>query len=244
MILDETSGLPLYHQLKDIIYNKIMSAEWSLGSQIPTEEEMVAEYKVSRSTVRSAIAELTRQGILSRKRGIGTFVVALNMDGYFVCDQGYPDKMDDSHENIAITSMLPDESVARLLKIDPSKPVFEFVRLMGKEELTIIEMNYIDQSLCPDLPDNPPTGKFYEWLGKKHHLDVHGWETILEATCFNEKESRLLGVEVGQSALLYKRLTTGAGGEPIYYSKSLFRGDRFCVSYSSATKGWITKIKL
>ena len=222
------------------MYGKIISGEWALGSQVPTEEELIAEYKVSRSTVRSAITELTRQGILSRKRGIGTFVDAIDMNS----DQFYPDKVDGPHENISITSVLPDEGLSRLLKIEPSKPVFEFLRLMGKERLSIIEKIYIDQAFCPDLPDNQPTGRFYEWLGKKHNIHIHEWETVLEVTCFTEEESLLISVKPGQPALLYKRLNISVNGFPIYFSKSLFRGDRFCASSSSKVKGWITKIRL
>ena len=242
-LLDETSGMPLYHQLREIMYGKIMSGEWALGSQVPTEEELVAEYKVSRSTVRSAIGELMRQGILNRKRGVGTFVVAINMNGYFIRDQFYPDKLDGTHENLAIATVQPGAEVAGLLRIDRSKPVFEFLRLMGKEPLIVIEKIYIDRSLCPDLAEDPPKGTFYEWLGKKHNIQVLDWETQLEAACLSEEEARLVGLQPGNPALLYKRLNIGTHGLPVYFSQSLFRGDRFCMSSSSAAQDWITKIR-
>ncbi|MFA4827785.1 MAG: GntR family transcriptional regulator, partial [Thermodesulfovibrionales bacterium] len=64
----------LYIQLENIFKNKIGDKKWSVGSQIPTEEELCKIYGVSKAPVRAAILELVRQGYLMRQQGKGTFV--------------------------------------------------------------------------------------------------------------------------------------------------------------------------
>lgn len=65
---------PLYIQVKKDITDNIMQGHWKIDSQIPTEMELMDMYRVGRETVRKSVAMLVQEGILYRKRGIGTFV--------------------------------------------------------------------------------------------------------------------------------------------------------------------------
>ena len=73
-IIDREDHQKLYLQLYDILKRKIESGGWSVGSQIPTEEDLCKMFNVSRATVRTAILELVRQGYLKRQQGKGTFI--------------------------------------------------------------------------------------------------------------------------------------------------------------------------
>jgi len=72
--IDRTSPLPLYHQLKTILDQKIEQDEWSTGDMIPSELELQESYGLSRTTVRLALGEMVNEGRLVRQRGRGTFV--------------------------------------------------------------------------------------------------------------------------------------------------------------------------
>ena len=61
-LIDENNPLPLYHQLQEILREKVVSGEWLPGSQIPTEIQLMETFGVSSSTVRNAILELVRTG--------------------------------------------------------------------------------------------------------------------------------------------------------------------------------------
>lgn len=74
MKLDENILVPLYYQLKQIIKEKILTGEWKTNQRIPSETELCSQYEISRGTVRQALMELVREGILYRKQGKGTFV--------------------------------------------------------------------------------------------------------------------------------------------------------------------------
>ncbi len=72
--LNSETSSPLYAQLMQKIKNSISNGELQTGERIAPEQELCAEYGVSRITVRKAITELEKQGILEKKQGKGTFV--------------------------------------------------------------------------------------------------------------------------------------------------------------------------
>jgi GntR family transcriptional regulator of arabinose operon len=64
-------------QLRALILSSLNKGELSVGDQLPTETEMTQKYGMSRGTIREGIALLVQEGILSRRRGAGTFVAGL-----------------------------------------------------------------------------------------------------------------------------------------------------------------------
>jgi GntR family transcriptional regulator len=66
---------PLYRQIAQDLKHKIDSGELEPGKQLPNEEELKAEYKASRNTVRDAIKWLAIRGLIVTRPGLGTFVV-------------------------------------------------------------------------------------------------------------------------------------------------------------------------
>ena len=73
MVLDQ-GPTPLYYQLKNILKSRILSNELKGNQRLPTETELCIEYNVSRVTVRQALSELMKDGLIYRDRGRGTFV--------------------------------------------------------------------------------------------------------------------------------------------------------------------------
>jgi DNA-binding GntR family transcriptional regulator len=73
--LDRYSPVPLYHQMATQIEAAIRSGELEPGDRLPNEIELAEQLQVSRPTLRRAIEELVRRGLLVRKRGFGTQVV-------------------------------------------------------------------------------------------------------------------------------------------------------------------------
>jgi GntR family transcriptional regulator len=73
-MLNPGSPIPLYHQLADILIEKIRSGTYSPGQMIPPETGLAKQYCIGRPTVRQAMDILVQKGLIQRKRGAGTFV--------------------------------------------------------------------------------------------------------------------------------------------------------------------------
>ncbi|WP_440962323.1 GntR family transcriptional regulator [Paenibacillus nitricinens] len=65
---------PKYQLILDDIKSKILSGDYNVGEQIPTESALQSMYEVSRQTVRKAILELSNEGFLRSEKGSGTYV--------------------------------------------------------------------------------------------------------------------------------------------------------------------------
>jgi GntR family transcriptional regulator len=74
--LDATRGVALYAQLAELWRYNIVSRKWPSGHRLDNFENLAAQYKVARITVRQAVARLVQEGLLSTQRGRGTFVLA------------------------------------------------------------------------------------------------------------------------------------------------------------------------
>lgn len=69
-----TEALPLYARVKDHILGNIRSGAWAPGRRVPSENELVESFRISRMTANRALRELTAEGFLARVPGVGTFV--------------------------------------------------------------------------------------------------------------------------------------------------------------------------
>lgn len=72
--VDWDSPLPAYYQIAVDLRQRVAGGEWRAGSQLPSEPQLAEQYDVSRMTLRQALQELTKEGVLLRRRGAGTFV--------------------------------------------------------------------------------------------------------------------------------------------------------------------------
>jgi GntR family transcriptional regulator len=73
-MLNPKSPIPLYHQLADILLERIRKGTYSPGQMIPSETDLAKQYRIGRPTVRQAMDTLVKKGLIQRKRGAGTFV--------------------------------------------------------------------------------------------------------------------------------------------------------------------------
>src|SRR3990172_190280 len=72
--VSRTEGIPLYVKIGEWLREKITEGELERGQKLPSEDELAAQYGVSRMTVRQGITDLIEDGLLYRRHGVGTFV--------------------------------------------------------------------------------------------------------------------------------------------------------------------------
>jgi GntR family transcriptional regulator len=65
------SSVPLHHQIAQVLRVRIESGRWASGDPM-TEQALCEEFRVSRTTVRQALAQLKQLGLLQARRGVGT----------------------------------------------------------------------------------------------------------------------------------------------------------------------------
>ena len=73
-MLNPHSPIPLYHQLAEILQDRIRSGTYGPGEMLPSEIGLAKQYGIGRPTVRQAMNLLVQKGLIQRRRGAGTFV--------------------------------------------------------------------------------------------------------------------------------------------------------------------------
>lgn len=147
-MLDRDSHVPLYIQLKNELTSKIKQGKWEIDTQIPTEKELMDEYKVGRATVREAVSLLENQGYIYKRHGIGTFVgrnqPSLGFEPLISLAFSLKARGINQKNIIAENkSLMPDKKLLNTMKWKEMKPCYYMKRIRYAEDLPIaVEHSY------------------------------------------------------------------------------------------------------
>lgn len=218
-------------RVREAVRNRLEMLD--VGDTIPPERQLATEFGVSRMTLRHAIEDLVREGVLARRQGRGTFVAAPKI-AYPLTMTSFSEEMrrrghvpTSRTVDMIITSAGP--RVSRRLEISPAAEIIRACRLrLADGEPMAIERLHVPSELVPGLsPERLASGSFYDILEQDYGITVdHGMQTI-EPTVTTEEEATLLKVPVHSPALLFGRTTRNAGDRVIEYVDSVYRGDRY-----------------
>ncbi len=232
--IDYSSPLPLYHQLIEILKEKIISKEWPEKMQIPTEFQMMQTYGVSRSTVRSAVLELMRIGCCNRKRGKGTFVAKPKMEADF-SREFFPSLPSAEHRTLKVSVLEPSATIRDMLQLPPGEKVTELIRLRFVDDRPLaLEKCYVSYELCPELAEAEFTGIMADWLLETKGIVISKVRTYLEAGIISAFESRTLKIKQGMPTFLFTRINYDTQSRPIIVMKNIIRGDRLRLIFDSS----------
>jgi GntR family transcriptional regulator len=204
-----------------------------IGDAIPSERQLCVDLGVSRLTVRAALDDLVREGLLVRKRGSGTFVsepkIAQELTMTSFTEDMRRRGMVPGSRTLELRTSPAGPWLGRILHVSPSEPIVVVKRLrLADEETMAIETLHVRASLAPGLTAKDlEEHSFYELLTERYGLDVVGGRQTTEATVTNEEESETLGVPLHSPAFLFERTTRSRAGEIVEYVRSLYRGDRY-----------------
>lgn len=232
--INRRSDRPIYKQIYDGFSQLIERGELKAGDLVPSERELCEQLKISRMTVRAAMDELVRDGLLIRKHGSGTVVSATkitkNALGFMSFSEDMHSRdMNPSSKVLTFTQMLADDLVASQLGIPSQSKIiyFERVRLANDEPMAL-EKGYLPYDRFPGILDYDLTARsLYNLLENEYDCYPVVAEEIIEAVILNEKEARLLGISRGSPALLAKRITRDTKGNIIETVQTLYRADRY-----------------
>ncbi|MFC0274825.1 GntR family transcriptional regulator [Metabacillus herbersteinensis] len=232
-LINEESGIPLYYQIKEFIREKIDNGDWKSGDKIPNEVDLAKNFMVSRSTMRQAILELVNEGILTRKKGVGTFVSKPKFEGNFI-NFSYPEELGTKHTPISIKAIEGTSGKFKVLNLKDHENVYEIIRLrFFNEEPAAIEKSYVPVRLVPDLLENNLDGKLNDLITKKYGIKMTRYKNYIEPVLLDSYEAKVLEVEQNQPALKITKLLMTPQGTPVMLSTSIFRGDRCKLLFSS-----------
>jgi len=220
---------PLYLQLQQLIRDAIARDVLAAADAIPAERDLAIEYDVSRITVRKAIGGLVEEGLLTRRRGAGTFVAG-RVEKSFCKLSSFSEDMvargrvpSSAWISRAAGIVSPEESMA--LALSPSAPVYRFQRLRFADEVPMaLELSTIAGFCLPSV--DAVDASLYTALTEAGHLPVRALQR-LRAVPFGGDHARMLGVDPGSPGLLIERRAFLRDGRAVEFTRSYYRGDSY-----------------
>jgi GntR family transcriptional regulator len=204
-----------------------------VGDAIPSERQLCADLGVSRLTVRAALDDLVRDGMLVRRHGSGTFVsepkIAQELTMTSFTEDMRRRGMEPGSKTLELRIVAAGAHLGRLLHVSPSEPVVIISRLrLADRETMAIETLHVRSSLVPGLThDDLERQSFYDILQERYGIEIVGGTQTIEPTVTNEEESAALGVPLHSPAFLFERTTRAADNGIVEYVRSIYRGDRY-----------------
>ncbi|WP_197029240.1 GntR family transcriptional regulator [Alicyclobacillus macrosporangiidus] len=231
--LDPNLPLPLYHQLKNLLLQKIQEGEWRPGFCIPTETELMRTYKVSRTTVREAVSALVHEGYLSKKQGRGTFVNHPRLQERLGRLTGFAEEMLQqgyvpSAELIAVVDDVSNDKTIQAVGLpNPQDWVrIERIRLASGDPIAV-ERSYWPKDIADLLRQEDLSSVAYYEVLERNGLFLSHAEEDIAAVNANREDAKLLGIPLGAALIEMRRLSYDTRDRFIEYTCTRYRGDRY-----------------
>ncbi|MBX6331272.1 MAG: GntR family transcriptional regulator [Gemmatimonadaceae bacterium] len=231
-----SAELPRYQQVADELMKRIGAGRYPVGALLPTEMELCTQYGVSRHTVREALRLLSDAGLISRRRRIGTEVVARTpAAAYRQPTNSIADFLQYAEASRVVVlrtrRVTSDAALAEMLECRPGDRWLriESVRTMpGDARPICFTTAYVDAGL-PGIEARLEqlSGPISAMLERVYGLHIARVDQTIEAVRIPKRLAAALYAELGGPALRATRRYYSEHGALIEHSSAVHPGDRF-----------------
>ena len=235
-MIDHKSKLPLHVQVEEYLRKLIESAKAKSGGFLPKEVELSNRLGVSRNTIRQATNKLENEGLIIRKKGVGTRV-AERRSMQTGLDHWYSFTREMQEKGIVVTNLrlkvewtLVNDTIRNFFLTDENKKILKLSKLKGEESgepIVYFESWFHPRIGAGDQDDfNRP---LYSMLEEKYGIVVARSQEHIKASAAGSMAKRL-GVDPGFPVLIRERFVYDIGDRPVEYNVGYYRSDKFTYS--------------
>jgi len=236
--IDHKSLVPLHAQVENLLRELIASDEYKSGKFLPNEVSLAKQLGISRNTVRQATNKLVYEGLLIRKKGVGTKATGQSVDTRINNWLSFTQEMKSKGiqiKNYEINSEWVDasEEVAEFFRIPPGKKILKMSRLRGRVEYPFVYFISYFHPMVGLTGHEDFTKPLYEILEKEHSVIAKLSKEEISARAADKFLAHKLSINTGDPILKRKRFVFDPGGRPIEYNIGYYRSDSFIYTIES-----------
>jgi GntR family transcriptional regulator len=234
MKLRREAPTPLYLQLKNALVADIDAGQYKPHQRLMSERELGEKFKVSRMTVRQALTEMIREGILYTQVGKGTYVNDSKIKQELQTLTGFSQDM--SARGTAASGQVLEARVipatlalAAIFSVPMNTEIVLLSRLrLSDDNPLAIEEAYIRHQICPGiLAYDFSKESLYNVLATQYNTILVRAEQTMEAGLATSTEAELLQITPPSPVLRIERLSYNEQHTLVEYVRSTYRGDRY-----------------
>jgi GntR family transcriptional regulator len=236
-VLDRASPVPLYYQLAQNLETAIRSGRLSSGSHLDNELELARQLRVSRPTVRRAIAVLANKGLVIRRHGIGTLVVPVQVRRPVRLSSLYDDLAEAGQAPttrlLAFETVPAPAEVATSLRQSKGSRVLHFERLrLASEQPVALMRNFLPLGFGEIVTEEGlRTTGLYRLL-RQNGIHLRLASQTIGARSAQRREARLLKVPAGSPLLTMRRISYDDAGQAVEYGSHVYPAERYSFEMS------------
>lgn len=240
-----SSGLPMHAAIVETLWNAIDRGDLKPGDPIEPEVALARRLGVSRSTVNRAMQTLREQGLIQRRRSLGTRVVGRANDvdsARLPINKSNPrlhgvSESDLTERPLRVAEVDPSAEMRRTLELGPDGRV-TFVRrlvLHGRRPVALLQ-NWVPASILGAEKVDLRAESVYSLLATAGH-EVARARQWMTAEAADIDAALTLGVARGFALLALKRVSYGDDGAPLEYAEHKYRPDTYRVELDITRPG-------
>jgi len=236
--IDHKSIIPLHAQVEELIRKMAFKPEYKNGKLLPNEIDMAKQLGISRNTVRQATNKLVYEGVLIRKKGVGTWFADLSVNTRIKNWLSFSQEMKSKgikiiNYEINAEWIIPDQGVADFFGIPKNEKILKMERLRGRENGPFVFfMSYFHPRIGLTGKEDY-TRPLYEILEKDYSTIVKISKEELSALSADKFLAKKLGIKPGDPILKRKRMVYDPGSRPVEYNIGYYRADSFVYTIES-----------
>ncbi len=229
--LDRSSPVPLYHQVASAFERAIREGALPPETKLENEIALAKRYNLSRPTMRQAMDQLVRDGLVVRRRGVGTQVVGPPVRRNLKLSSLYNDLQDEGSQPettvLTLEDVTADEGICDKLGLTPGATVQHLRRLRSVDgrPLALME-NWVPRHVAELTAEVLERDGLYNVL-RKAGVDFRMAHQTVGATAAEPEQASLLAVGAGSPMVLMERTALDSRGSAVECGRHLYRADRY-----------------
>ncbi|MGO4451049.1 phosphonate metabolism transcriptional regulator PhnF [Phyllobacterium sp. TAF24] len=242
--ITRNSGVAIWRQIADQIRGDITAGKMPSGAKLPPEVTLAERFSVNRHTIRSAIAALTKEGVLRAEQGRGTFVANSKKLTYRIGERT-------RFSEILSTQVRETKGILLGHRIeDPTEDVAAALGIVAGQVIRMDAMHtadgnpvscgttWFDAARFPDIvEDYQASGSITAALRAAGIDDYLRKSTVIAARHADAEDLRHLRLSPGAIVLISTAINVDMEGNPIEYTVSRFAADRMEIAIAGKSAG-------
>lgn len=221
----------VYKQAQQAVLEMVEGPEYSAGDRIPSERDLSDRFRISRMTMRKAITNLVKAGVLERRGTSGTYVAVPRVQRPL--DGNTSTSLSETVEHgggkpgsklLFFESAQASERVAERLRVEPGAPLIVIRRLRTASGVPFcVETSYLPAVRVPGLVAGDLLGNasLYGLLRERYGIKVGTAESVLSVSPTTAYEAELLGLPTDSPAMIHRAVVFDQQERPIEYVTSV-----------------------
>jgi len=238
--IKENKGIPLYKQIKNILVEQVNNGIIGKGEKLPSERELCQKYKVSRITVRQALNELEKEGLVYRSHGKGTFVSQNRVEQPLFTFTTFENSLlnkgikpgtrfidinfvENSYQLSRIFEVPLSQNLAKitLLGLGDNMPMAFYSSYFERElgiKMKELAVSYIEKGYSVTTFD------LYKYIPGITSVVA---DQTFEASIADSYIAKMLEIKKGSPVLIVESKVYSRDGKPLEYKTAVYRGDKY-----------------